>query len=94
MFCSVLPICLFSLCTAHFVLYILTYPHIHISTFLHIYIFTYSHRYEIDDGIESDPLFDSLESMLEKYRDDLLNGRIEYLGDDCGVCEKMGAGRK
>jgi len=52
-------------------------------------------EFDIDDGVEDDaePVAPSLDNYLEVLRDDMLNGRYEYI-EDCGIVEKMGASRK
>ena len=51
------------------------------------------YEWDEDDGIAVDPLFPSLASFLEGYRNLLLAGQCEFL-DECGVVEKVSKSRK
>lgn len=44
-------------------------------------------EYEEDEGITLE-LSSSILTYFEKYRDDLLSGKVEYLDQECGVIEK------
>ena len=51
------------------------------------------YEWDEDDGIADDPIFPSLGTFLEDYRNRLLAGQCEFL-DECGVIEKVAKARK
>ena len=51
------------------------------------------HEWDEDDGVSDDPVAHSLASYFEDYRNQLLSGKCELLGD-AGVVEKMSKLRK
>ena len=51
------------------------------------------HEWDEDDGVSDDPVAYSLASYFEDYRNQLLSGKCEFLGD-AGVVEKMSKLRK
>ena len=51
------------------------------------------YEWDEDDGVGEDPVANTLVSYLEGYRNQLLSGKLEYLGD-AGVVERMTKQRK
>jgi hypothetical protein len=51
------------------------------------------YEWDEDDGVAEDPIAHSFASYLETYRNQLLSGKCEFLGD-AGVVERMAKQRK
>ena len=51
------------------------------------------HEWDEDDGVSNDSVAPSLASFLEGYRNQLLSGKCEFLGD-AGVVERVAKQRK
>lgn len=51
------------------------------------------YEWDEDDGVSEDSVSPSLATFLEDYRNQLLSGKCEYLGD-AGVVERIAKQRK